>query len=345
MNHRQNRNPNTSDFRLPSSQLIDSARIPGTFELNRTERILAAARNAIYEAERNPPYVVEHNPQVASLQQDDFRSRFNQSDSLQRRSSYEPIPLRPAFNSGLRNEDTSLLFQKQKQSPSFATAPQRQQTGGASPLQQDDFQSRLNQYDSLQMTLPFEPTPLRPGFIPGLQNQDLSLLFHKKKKSLSFATASQQQPPPLQQDDFQSRFNQYDSLQRRSSYELTQLRPALIPGLQNQDMSLLFQKKKPFKRRAKTFPVLLMETITAHYNEDIVSWLPDGRSFVIVNPDLFVDAILKKTFKDCKYASFVRKLNRWGFARITTHCFYHPLFQRKRVDLCAQMLCAVRTSK
>lgn len=100
------------------------------------------------------------------------------------------------------------------------------------------------------------------------------------------------------------------------------------------------------KRRAKTFPVKLMEAITSHYDEDIVAWLPDGRSFVVVDPEAFVETILTPNFKDCKYSSFVRKLNRWGFARLTsgtgTDCFYHALFQRERIDLCAQMLCMPR---
>mmetsp|Transcript_37729 Transcript_37729/g.43091 ORF Transcript_37729/g.43091 Transcript_37729/m.43091 type:complete len:492 (-) Transcript_37729:264-1739(-) len=108
------------------------------------------------------------------------------------------------------------------------------------------------------------------------------------------------------------------------------------------------RKPEPTKsrRKAKTFPVKLMQALIENSNEDAVAWLPDGKSFVIVNPDLFVDYVLKKTFKECKYASFVRKLHRWGFVRLTsgtgTDCFHHPLFQRNRGDLCARIVCTPR---
>jgi hypothetical protein len=102
------------------------------------------------------------------------------------------------------------------------------------------------------------------------------------------------------------------------------------------------------RRKAKTFPVKLMQGLIENPNEEAVAWLPDGKSFVIVNADLFCELILKKTFKECKYASFVRKLHRWGFVRLTsgtgTDCFHHPLFQQNRIDLCARISCAPRDS-
>ncbi|KAI2499764.1 DNA binding protein [Fragilaria crotonensis] len=100
------------------------------------------------------------------------------------------------------------------------------------------------------------------------------------------------------------------------------------------------------RRKVKSFPVKLMTALIENPNDEAVAWLPDGKSFVIVNPDLFVETTLKKTFKECKYASFVRKLHRWGFVRLTsgtgTDCFHHPLFQRNRADLCARIVCTPR---
>jgi hypothetical protein len=105
--------------------------------------------------------------------------------------------------------------------------------------------------------------------------------------------------------------------------------------------------KGPKKRKAKTFPEKLMQAMTEFGdNEDAVAWLPDGKSFVIVSPDQFVKAVLTPVFKSCKYASFVRKLHRWGFARLTsgtgTDCFHHPLFQKSRKDLSARIVCTPR---
>lgn len=59
--------------------------------------------------------------------------------------------------------------------------------------------------------------------------------------------------------------------------------------------------KKQRKKKAKTFPEKLMQAITAHGEEDAVAWLPDGKSFVIVNDDLFVEKVLNNVFKESKY--------------------------------------------
>lgn len=47
-----------------------------------------------------------------------------------------------------------------------------------------------------------------------------------------------------------------------------------------------------------------------------VTWLPDGKSFVIKNPDEFTRHVVPKYFKATKFSSFTRKLYRWGFRQI-----------------------------
>jgi hypothetical protein len=47
-----------------------------------------------------------------------------------------------------------------------------------------------------------------------------------------------------------------------------------------------------------------------------ISWLPDGKSFVIRNPDEFTRTIVPQFFKATKFSSFTRKLYRWGFRQI-----------------------------
>lgn len=47
-----------------------------------------------------------------------------------------------------------------------------------------------------------------------------------------------------------------------------------------------------------------------------IAWLPDGKSFVIRNPDLFTRQVLPKFFKATKFSSFTRKLYRWGFRQV-----------------------------
>jgi hypothetical protein len=65
------------------------------------------------------------------------------------------------------------------------------------------------------------------------------------------------------------------------------------------------------------FPRKLLEILSDSALTDIVSWLPHGRSFVIIRPDLFCDQVLPKYLPpvdsrgSTKYPSFTRKLNRW----------------------------------
>lgn len=103
------------------------------------------------------------------------------------------------------------------------------------------------------------------------------------------------------------------------------------------------------KKRAKSFPEKLMQAMMENADEEAVAWLPDGKSFVIVNPDLFCNEVLNKIFKESKYASFVRKLHRWGFVRLTsgtgTDCFHHPQFQRNKRELASKITCAPRGEK
>lgn len=96
------------------------------------------------------------------------------------------------------------------------------------------------------------------------------------------------------------------------------------------------------------FPQRLFEILEGQYS-DIISWLPHGRSFIIIRPDVFSDEVLPRFFpssdsrSNTKYPSFTRKLNRWGFRQATkgpdTGAFFHPLFRRDQPGLCLEMVC------
>jgi len=98
-----------------------------------------------------------------------------------------------------------------------------------------------------------------------------------------------------------------------------------------------------------TFPERLLKTLNDTSLSDIVTWLPHGRSFVIIRPDVLTEKVLPKYFPpvdargSTKYPSFTRKLNRWGFRQQTrgpdTGAFHHPLFRRDQPELCLEMEC------
>jgi HSF-type DNA-binding len=88
----------------------------------------------------------------------------------------------------------------------------------------------------------------------------------------------------------------------------------------------------------------LMEILDNKAYSDIISWLPHGRGFIIFRKKSFEQTILPKYFnKQSKYSSFTRKLNRWGFVRVTrgpeTGAYYHANFKRGDHRSCVQMSC------
>ena len=65
------------------------------------------------------------------------------------------------------------------------------------------------------------------------------------------------------------------------------------------------------------FPQKLHSVLNDSSLSDIITWLPHGRSFVIIRPDVFAEKVMPTYFPSpdartsTKYPSFTRKLNRW----------------------------------
>ena len=68
-----------------------------------------------------------------------------------------------------------------------------------------------------------------------------------------------------------------------------------------------------FKR---TFPEKLMEILDQPDVQDCMMWTPDGDSFRITSVNKCTSEVLPRFFKQTKFPSFVRKLNRWGFKQV-----------------------------
>lgn len=82
---------------------------------------------------------------------------------------------------------------------------------------------------------------------------------------------------------------------------------------------------------------------------DVIGWLPHGKGFLIFKKKRFAVEVLPAYFKKSKFTSFTRKLNRWGFVRVTrgpeTGAYYHDLFRKDDLRLCMQMSCQPSSSK
>lgn len=71
------------------------------------------------------------------------------------------------------------------------------------------------------------------------------------------------------------------------------------------------------RSKREVFPERLLAILNDASLADIITWLPYGRSFVIIRPDVFAEKVMPKYFPSpdartsTKYPSFTRKLNRW----------------------------------
>lgn len=69
--------------------------------------------------------------------------------------------------------------------------------------------------------------------------------------------------------------------------------------------------------KREIFPQRLFAILNDSSLSDVVTWLPHGRSFVILRPDVFTEKVLPmylppvESRGSTKYPSFTRKLNRW----------------------------------
>ncbi|KAL7576376.1 hypothetical protein ACA910_018185 [Epithemia clementina (nom. ined.)] len=93
------------------------------------------------------------------------------------------------------------------------------------------------------------------------------------------------------------------------------------------------------------FPEKLFSMLVASERdgyEDVVSWKPHGRCFIIRKKDVFVTEIMPRFFHQTKLTSFQRQLNLYGFIRLTAGRdrggYYHEYFIRGRPDLCRFMV-------
>lgn len=65
-----------------------------------------------------------------------------------------------------------------------------------------------------------------------------------------------------------------------------------------------------------TFPQKLMAVLDNDQLSDIITWLPHGKGFIILQKKKFAAEVMPIYFKHSKFTSFTRKLNRWGFTRV-----------------------------
>lgn len=108
------------------------------------------------------------------------------------------------------------------------------------------------------------------------------------------------------------------------------------------------QKSKKAKPPKPTFPEELMRMVSDESNASIITFLPCGKRFIILDKDAFVNDVLPKSALAMqtpsggrvKISSFTRRLNRWGFLQCRVPglenelVFAHPKFVRDEPKIC-----------
>ena len=93
--------------------------------------------------------------------------------------------------------------------------------------------------------------------------------------------------------------------------------------------------------RVPNFPAKMHAILCRRDLQDVVAWMPHGRSWRVLKPRDFELRVIPTYFEHSKFSSFIRQANGWGFRRITQgrdrNSYYHELFLRGLPHLCKRM--------
>ena len=90
-------------------------------------------------------------------------------------------------------------------------------------------------------------------------------------------------------------------------------------------------------RRNGSFPEKLHAILSNPLFSSIISWLPHGRSWKVLQPELFEKEIIPRYYRHRSLASFMRQVNGWGFHRIKQgadrNSYYHLVRHQYLADI------------
>jgi hypothetical protein len=131
-------------------------------------------------------------------------------------------------------------------------------------------------------------------------------------------------PKMMQAKDEKKDFDSLRSLNAPIPFLSSSVPLQPLPGMKKQQTPAFLEK---------LFDILENESAFHH----LISWQPDGNSFIIKKVNEFSETVLPKYFKHSNIQSYIRQLNMYGFSKTrhdsNHHEFTHKLFQRGRRDL------------
>ena len=111
----------------------------------------------------------------------------------------------------------------------------------------------------------------------------------------------------------------------------------VLPEKHNQASSLIAQSTTA---KEPTFPVKLHMILSNPEYQDIISWLPHGRSWRILQQKAFEERVIPLYFRHGRYSSFARQVNGWGFRRITHGSDYNSYYHEVSRAEALKSLCS-----
>eukprot|EP00977_Amphora_coffeiformis_P029033 scaffold38356_cov237-Amphora_coffeaeformis.AAC.1 len=101
--------------------------------------------------------------------------------------------------------------------------------------------------------------------------------------------------------------------------------------------------------RVQKFPVKLYAILAQKEFNDIIAWMPHGRSWKVLKPNVFESLVMPLFFEYSNYHSFNRLVNAWSFRRVSSGpdrgSYYHELFLRGKPHLQKYMRRLPKTHK
>ena len=83
--------------------------------------------------------------------------------------------------------------------------------------------------------------------------------------------------------------------------------------------------------RVQKFPVKLYAILAQKEFHDIICWMPHGRAWKVLKPNMFESLVMPLFFEYSNYHSFNRLVNAWSFRRISSGpdrgSYYHEVRQ------------------
>jgi hypothetical protein len=81
--------------------------------------------------------------------------------------------------------------------------------------------------------------------------------------------------------------------------------------------------------RVQKFPVKLYTILARPEFQEIITWMPHGRSWKVLKPHLFESMVMPLFFEYSNYHSFNRLINAWSFRRVSSGpdrgSYYHEV--------------------